>query len=209
MLARRPARKRPRRTQSDAPAATTAAAASESSAATATIAAAGRRRLIISRCSRARSSRPIRPKVGPKPHQRSHARGAPGVFDGLRPRARPSTLSTLLSPECGSSLGEREAASRRALAPPARLPRTRKPPPRARAPAAPHAPPRTTARAAIRILGAEGARAARRGSAGGDAGVQPSSGNACEAATPSPSRRRARAVRPIHRPNPGRRHPPE
>jgi hypothetical protein len=85
---------------------------------------------------------------------------------------------------------------------PARPPAA-KPPPRARAPAAPHAPPRTTARAAICILGAEGARAARRGSAGGDAGVQPNSGNACEAATPSPSRRRVRAVRPIHRPIPG------
>ena len=75
----------------------------------------------------------------------------------------------LHAPECGFSLGEREAASRRALAPHAYLPRSRRP--GARPPAAPYAP-RTSARAARRRLGTEGARAARWGSAGVGAGVQ-------------------------------------
>jgi hypothetical protein len=159
-----------------------------------------RRRLIISRCSRTRSSRPIRPK----PHQRRlrrHARSAPGVFDGLRPR--PSTLSTLLSPECGSSLGEREAASRRDLAPPARLPRSRRPGPgrtgggdgpRPRRTPPPPQWARTTARAACRILGARSA-----GGFGGG-GRRARATPARLRLRPSPSRRRAGAARPIHRP---------
>jgi hypothetical protein len=82
------------------------AASSESSAATATIAAAVSAAAATPlaaawRCSRARSSRPIRPE----PHQRRHARPLPrgpsrrGVSGGLRPRGpRPSTAeSTLLS----------------------------------------------------------------------------------------------------------------
>ena len=155
------------------------AASSESSAATATIAAAVSAAAATPlaaawRCSRARSSRPIRPE----PHQRRHARPLPpraqpprGVRRTPPPRA-PPLHGGVHAPECGFSLGEREAASRRALArlaPPAHLPRSRRP--GARPPAAPYAP-RTSARAARRRLGTEGARAARWGSAGVGAGVQ-------------------------------------